>query len=241
MLQRINDLSGFEAMTVGGQSAGRVDSFLFDGGVFGVQYVVLDTGDWLPGRLILISPAALGVPDFKERRIPVLLSKQVIGNSPGIESHMPVSMQHRKALAGHYGWPLYWGGQVPGVMSPPRLTEESIDDAFTGSDADPKNENPLDYPLWRTSELTGFRILAKDGAAGHMDQFIADVPSWMIRYLVLKLGGVLGERVVVSPRLVEKISWDESAFYINLNKRRLENAPAYHPEEIIGRKDIIQV
>jgi len=242
MLQLLDELTGYRIQTVDNQIAGHVDSFLFDEGVFALQYVVVDTGEWLPGRLVLISPAVLCAPNMIEKVLPVLLTKGMIESSPGIESHMPVSMEHRQALAQYYGWPLYWGGNVPGVMTSPRLPVNMVeDDCLTESEFDNEGENPLDYPLWRTTEIEGFKIVASDAKAGSIHKFLVDVPTWMIRYLIVKVGWLGGKKVILSPNLVKEINWEDSAVYINLNKRMLKHAPDYNSKAFIEREEIVQV
>ena len=39
---------------------GHVNDFYFDDQNWAVRYLVADTGSWMPGRLVLISPHALG-------------------------------------------------------------------------------------------------------------------------------------------------------------------------------------
>ncbi|MGD0744542.1 MAG: PRC-barrel domain-containing protein, partial [Verrucomicrobiota bacterium] len=57
MLQSIKQLYGDKLGTSAGE-IGHVKDFYFDDQNWAVRYVVADTGSWLSGRLVLISPHA---------------------------------------------------------------------------------------------------------------------------------------------------------------------------------------
>ena len=64
MLRRIEDLRGFELHATDGD-LGAVTEFYFDDLDWTVLYMVVDSGAWLPGRRVLVSPpAALGESDW---------------------------------------------------------------------------------------------------------------------------------------------------------------------------------
>ena len=113
---------------------GHVKDFYFDDQNWAVRYLVADTGSWMPGRLVLISPHALGAFYQGGRVLLVNLTRQQVENSPLIESHKPVSRQYEEAYHRFYGWPFYWqGGQLWGVSAfpvilppPSRLSGEQV-------------------------------------------------------------------------------------------------------------------
>ena len=75
---------------------GHVNDFYFDDQNWAIRYLVADTGSWMPGRLVLISPHALGTLYQGGRILLVNLTRQEIENSPLIESHKPVSRQYAR-------------------------------------------------------------------------------------------------------------------------------------------------
>lgn len=85
MLQSVSDLEGREIRATGGE-IGRVDQCFFDDETWTIRYLVVDTGNWLPGRQVLISPIALGETDRVAEALNVALTKEQIKNSPGIAS-----------------------------------------------------------------------------------------------------------------------------------------------------------
>src|ERR1019366_9684119 len=82
----------------------------FDDESWAIRYLVVNTGGWLSGRLVLVSPIALRQAEWESKRLDVALTKNQIENSPQIDTHKPVSRQHEALYMGYYGYPYYWGG-----------------------------------------------------------------------------------------------------------------------------------
>ena len=59
MIRDASDLSGYTIKATDGD-IGEVVEFFFDDEKWTIRYLVADTGGWLTGRRVLISPAALG-------------------------------------------------------------------------------------------------------------------------------------------------------------------------------------
>ena len=55
MLRSIKEIIGYDLLATDG-SIGHVKDFYFDDEAWGVRYVVVDTGGWLSGRMVLLSP-----------------------------------------------------------------------------------------------------------------------------------------------------------------------------------------
>lgn len=58
MLYKAKTLNGFK-LNNDGKEIGRVKEFYFDDQHWTIRYLVADTGNWLVGRQVLISPYAL--------------------------------------------------------------------------------------------------------------------------------------------------------------------------------------
>ena len=87
-----------------------MDDFYFDDKSWTIRYLVADTGNWLLGRKVLLSPIAVGKADFSSGRINVKLTKKQVEESPSIDSDKPVSRQHEAYYHDYYGYPYYWSG-----------------------------------------------------------------------------------------------------------------------------------
>ena len=109
MLRSIIQLYGDKLGASDGE-IGHVKDFYFDDQNWAVRYVVADTGSWLPGRQVLLSPHAFGGLHQAGKLLLVNLTRKQIEDSPPIESHKPVSRQYEEEYYRYYGWPYYWQG-----------------------------------------------------------------------------------------------------------------------------------
>jgi hypothetical protein len=64
---------------------GHVDDFLFDEG-WSVRYLVLDTSNFIGGKSVVISPAALHGIDRSHRKLHVALTRDEVKHSPSFDS-----------------------------------------------------------------------------------------------------------------------------------------------------------
>jgi hypothetical protein len=92
MFIKAKTLKGYKLDAIDGE-IGKADEFYFDDLHWVVRYLVADTGNWLTGRLVLISPYALGDANNQKENITVNLSKKQIEDSPSLSSDKPVSRQ----------------------------------------------------------------------------------------------------------------------------------------------------
>ena len=116
MLRNVTHLKGFAIRARDGE-IGTLDQFYFDDESWAIRYLVVNTGDWLGGRLVLVSPLALRQAEWQSKRLDVALTKKQIENSPPIDTHKPVSRQHEAAYLGYYGYPSYWAApNYPGRL-----------------------------------------------------------------------------------------------------------------------------
>ena len=123
MLIKAKDLKNYRLDSLSGE-IGRVQEFYFDDKHWVVRYLVADTGDWMPGRMVLLSPYALGAVSKEGHNIAVALTKAQIEASPALESAKPVSpvrgaLPPLPRLAGLLVGPLPLG-QVPGAGARPQ-------------------------------------------------------------------------------------------------------------------------
>ncbi|TMB98076.1 MAG: PRC-barrel domain containing protein [Chloroflexi bacterium] len=241
MLRSLKDLLGTEILATDGP-IGKVHDFYFDDGEWTVRYMVADTGGWLTGRLVLISPVSLGEADWNARSFPVNLTKREIEDSPGIDADRPVSRQREIELARYYRWPAYWTGglftagtvgMAPEIAVPETVAEQQKGGAggegFFG-------EQEGDPHLRALREVTGYRVQAPDGEIGHVDDLLTDDETWTIRYLDIETRNWRpGKHVLFSPRWVGSVSWDESKVFVEAERQVIKNAPEYRPGMAVNR------
>jgi hypothetical protein len=236
MLRSLDSLLRYE-INATDTNLGKVDDFFFDDCEWRVRYLVVDTGRWLPGRRVLLSPVAVGQADWAARQVHVNLTKEQIENSPGIDTHAPVSRQKEKELTAYYGWPVYWGPH--GIEAPPPLVGQQAEGTATASQpSGGSTAVAQDDPSLRSmKEVTGYHIEATDGEIGHVEDFIADDEDWTIRYAVVDTRNWLpGKKVLVAPWMIRAVRWRESRVHLELTREQVQGAPEYDPSAPVNRE-----
>jgi uncharacterized protein YrrD len=238
MQHSIKSLIGFSMGATDGE-IGKVKEFYFDDLTWTVRYVIVETGSWLNGRKVLISPQALLTPDWQNEVFPVNLTKEKIKNSPDIDTEKAVSRQHEIELYEYYPWASYWGRGIwgsgmgiSGIMT--QVREPLVEPVKAENSADTTDADG-DPHLRSSQKVTGYTIRAIDGKIGDVEDFIVDDTSWKLDYLVVDTGHWFpGKKVLISPKLVKRIEWDTSEVIINVSESDVKNSPEYEPGEAIS-------
>ena len=225
MVQSIKQLYGNKLGASDGD-IGHVKDFYFDDQSWAVRYLVADTGSWLPGRQVLLSPHSLDRFDQAAKVLRVKLTREQIESSPAIEQHKPVSRQYEEEYYKHYGWPYYWQGDALWGMSGFPILEQAttpfpVEQALVTANYGEGD----DAHLRSTKAVKGYHLQASDGIIGHVCDFMMDLQSWAIRQLVIKIGHRFsGKEVEIPVSKVDRISYDESTVYVNLTMETVEQA-----------------
>ncbi len=210
----LKKLHGYKIAASDG-TIGHVKDFYFDDYTWAIRYLVVDTGNWLSGRLVLISPHAFGYIDEENKELSVKLSKNQIEQSPSIDEHKPVSRQYETEYYSYYGYPTYWsGGGLWGMGGYPMILPAT--EVFDGR---MDYMHPNDPNLRSAAAVTGYHIEAVDGPLGRVTDFRVDDRSWDIRELVVEAGHwYSGKEVLLSPLKVARISYEQEKVYVKLSK-----------------------
>jgi PRC-barrel domain len=224
-------LKGYAVEATDGK-IGVVSDFLFDDQSWKIRWLVLDPGDWLPHRRILLHPSALEVPDPVRQSIGVKLTKAEVVGSPDLRDHEPVSSQMQSHLYDYYGWDPMWGDSYFGVgaiatpFSPPPLIktapveEEVAEESASSDEADPH--------LRSVTEVTGYHLHATDGEIGHIENFVFDHANWDIRYLGVDTRNWWpGQHVLISPYAVREIDWADRHVELNITRAQVKASPPW--------------
>lgn len=82
-------------------------------------------------------------------------------------------------------------------------------------------------PHLRSAEVVGScNVQARDGAIGHVEDFVLDGDKWAIAGLVVATGRWLGKRVLVPPQAVERIDWPYHTVHLSLAREAIRRLPA---------------
>ncbi len=233
MLTNTTNLKGFTIRANEGE-LGTVEEFYFDDETWAIRYLTVDTGGWLGGREVLISPISVVHTDWQGRRLDVSLTKKQVENSPDIGTHRPVSRQQEAEFFGYYGYPSYWSGPY---MWGPAFYPAGLAYAPAGPTPPVADKTAADSHLRSTDAVMGYHIAAIDGEIGHVAGFLVDDESWAIRYLeVATHDWWPGKKVLVSPAWIERVSWADSNVYVALSRDDIRSAPEYSEPGKITRE-----
>ncbi len=231
MLRRMEDLYGLSVRATDGD-AGTVRDVYFDDQEWTVRYLVVDTGGWLGGRRVLISPVAVKKTEWGVGELHVGLTKSQVEHSPDIDLEKPVSKQQIVDLHEYYGWPAFWGGSMmmgtatPGVYPMIMAAADQVEREMR--EEGPSEKYRGDPHLRSARVVSGYDIQAIDGEIGHVDDFFVGDSDWIIRYLVVDTRDWLpGREVLVSPEWVQRVDWVETAVQLALTREEIETSPDY--------------
>jgi hypothetical protein len=241
MIKSVNNLKDYTIVGTDGE-VGDVVEFYFDDQKWTIRYLVADTGTWLTGRRVLISPMALGKIDWNSSRLQVNLSREQVENSPGIDTDKPVSRQHEIEFYKYYGYPHYWAGPylwgpvpypVGYAMPAPPTGSNTVQEEISSAEREQS-----DVHLRSTKEVTGYYIEATDGNIGHVEDLLVDDESWTVRYIIVDTRNWWpGKKVLVSPEWIGSVSWTDSKVYVELSREAIQNSPEYDTSRPLTRED----
>lgn len=233
MLRNASAINGYVVAASDGP-LGTVIDFLFDDASWLVRWMVVDTGNWLSGRKVLLPASVLGHLDPTREKFSVTLTMQQVKDSPDIDAERPVSRQMETNVYDYYGWTPYWGtgfymgggyGRMGAVAG--RRREEDI----------ARIERRDDDPHLRSIEsVTGYHIHASDGEIGHVEDFLVEDADWSIHYLIVDTKNWWpGKKVLISPSSVQEIDWTDKLVHLNVDRQRVKDSPAYDASTTVDR------
>jgi hypothetical protein len=234
MLENVKRVHGYHLGAVDGE-IGRVKDLYFDDQSWTIRYLVADTGSWLAGKQVLISPWALQRVNEADRSIETSLTRKQIEDSPPITADLPVTRQYETEYYQYYGWPMYWYG--PALWGPgPVPAFFGTVDGFPSEQRKAASEKS-DPHLRSTGSVIDYRIHAFDSHIGHVDDFLFDDENWAIRYLVVDSRNWWpGKKVLLSPQWIHEVSWDKSTVFADLHRETIRQAPEYDPSSRVTRE-----
>ena len=232
MQYSIGSMIGYDIKAADG-NLGKVVEFFFDDESWTIRYLVVEAGNWLNGRKVLISPAAFGKAESESGTFSVNLTREKVRSSPDIDTQRPIFRQHEVELHKHYQWPWQGGyGGTFGTSPLPLYTDEMLaarEDTSSGHQDDPH--------LRSMRQVIGYHIHAVDGDIGHVQDFLVDDEDWAIRFLVADTRNWLpGKTVILSPRWIKHVHWDDSRVHFDLTRESIRNSLEFDASKPISRE-----
>nr|WP_309686099.1 PRC-barrel domain-containing protein [Armatimonas sp.] len=252
MLVEVKKLHGLTIHALDGE-VGRVDEFLFDDEYWTVRYLIVDTGNWLVGRKVLISPLALGGVNWDQQTLQVNLTREQIEKSPGVETDQPVSRQWEIGYYDYYALPYYWdgvsgwgaylysGGLLAQTVGSAETLQHKADHQARHHAEDHAHEH-ADAHLRSTKEVIGYGICATDGHLGHVSDFILNEETWRICYLAVDTQNWWpGKSILLPPEWITRVSWSDRSVCVNVTRDQVRGAPEWEAEKPISHAFEVQL
>ena len=242
MLRRAHDLRQYTIGAVDGD-IGTVEDVYFDDANWTVRYLVVDTGTWLSGRKVLLSPGALRGFDPTAQRVSTELTRRQVEESPSIDTQKPVSRQHEMDFLSYYGYEPYWAGpyrwgpytepypiDMPPVSAGPR--QGGVAEEIAAREREYRDEH-----LHSARAVTGYGIRATDGELGHVEDFLVDERDWAIRYLIVDPRNWWpGPHVLIGEDWISSVNWQDSTVEVTVSRDAVRNAPRWDPAAPLSRE-----
>ncbi len=221
---------------------GKLSDLLVDDETWNTRYLVIDTGGWLKGRRVLISPGSALATGYDE--ISVELTKDQIRNSPPVDADKPVSRQHEADLHNYYGWAPYWGGYPMvglGTMTPAAAgvglvaagrTSVGVESTDSPVSSEESNGDPH---LRSVNHISSYGVEALDGNVGHLKDLMIDDNTWIAKYAIVDTTSWWpGGKVAIAINRLNGISWADRKVSFSLTREAIKNSPAYNRSAILG-------
>jgi hypothetical protein len=226
MLRSLKDLEQYKVSASDGDVGGVAD-FLVEDERWTIRYLIAKTGGFFHERRVLISPVSFGKVEWSSQRIDLALTRDKIKDSPSVDTAKPVSRQHEWDFYRYYGYAYYWGysglwglGDYPGLLGAGEYSPES---------AERLDHSPGDVHLRSVNAILGYHIEGRDGAIGHLADFIIDDETWEIRYLVIDTSNWwLGKKVLIAPHWASSVSWDDRKIQVNVSRQFIQASPEWN-------------
>lgn len=239
MLHSVQNMIGFTLGAIDGE-IGKVKDIYFDDKSWQLRYLVVETGNWLFGRKVLIAPVAIQDINIDSHMFLVNLTKDQVKHSPDIDTEKPFTAQDEASLNHHYSWPVNVGagvgfvttGMVGGVVAPDIPFEERIAQEFNDSNEnkaeasqDPHEERSH---LRSFKEFNDYKIFAADSEFGQADDLLIDTKTWSIPFMVIEAGTWYSNKQLFTPTNgINKIDSTNATIFVDQTSTMLKESPEY--------------
>jgi sporulation protein YlmC with PRC-barrel domain len=100
-LRASNEVQGYRIHTSDGE-LGKVYDFILNDGDWKIQYLVLETSEWLLGKKVLVATAWVVSVDWAEKEITVELDREIIQSAPPYDPSQLIDRDYEVNLFKHY-------------------------------------------------------------------------------------------------------------------------------------------
>ena len=109
-LRSTNEITGY-ALEARDGAVGHIDDVILDEPSWVIRYLVIDTGNWLPGKKVLVAPQWIEQVSWERSAVRVDLARETIRQAPEYDVHSPIGRDYEISLFKHYSREGYWEGE----------------------------------------------------------------------------------------------------------------------------------
>ena len=102
-LRGVKAVTGYH-IAAGDGEIGHVEDFFVDEEGWQIQYLLVDTGSWLPGRKVLISTEWISHIVWEDSQVHVKATREQVKSSPEYDPSAAVDHRYEERLHDHYGY-----------------------------------------------------------------------------------------------------------------------------------------
>jgi hypothetical protein len=107
MLRPVKDLLSYKILATDGE-IGSVSDLMVDDQEMKLRYLVIDTGNWLPGRKVVLSTAWISRVVPARELLVMNIEKKRIQEAPEYKAAAGFDRDYEKRLHDYYRFPYYW-------------------------------------------------------------------------------------------------------------------------------------
>jgi len=108
-LRSSNEVTGYYVDATDG-SIGHIEDFVIDETEWAIRYLMIDTKNWWPGKMVLISPDWLRDIVWSDEKVFVDVTRDKVKAAPEFDPSMTIDRDYEERIYTHYGYSPYWAG-----------------------------------------------------------------------------------------------------------------------------------
>ena len=82
---------------------GDIEDFLIDENTMKIDFTVVDTGSWFPGKKVLLSPKWIREINWENSEVVINATMEQVRESPEYDADKPLSDLYTESLENYYG------------------------------------------------------------------------------------------------------------------------------------------
>ena len=106
-LRSTHAVTGYHIQAMDGE-IGHVEDFIIDDDTWAIRYLVINTGNWWPGKKVLISPYWIDRISWDESKVFINHTRETIKQSPQYMDDVLPTREFETKLHGHFNRQGYW-------------------------------------------------------------------------------------------------------------------------------------